>query len=310
MAKAFSRINGWPVAVGIVRDFLAMAAAFKAQFGVELTVTSGIRTYTEQVEIFTQRYTPAPNGRRVYDTRRWNGQLWYRISGAGTVAQPGTSNHETGRSLDLADTGSDAGVASSFGSPRNRWLSQNCWRWGFTHTGTGFAEPWHFEQLRIADPFLGRGKPNSISSNDPGEPIGGAAGGGGDEDEMNSSQEKKLDDALRFAKAAYEKSRDAERWTRWLKARIKGSTKQKSLTVTTSEARDAAQWLKVRTKGSVKQPSITALLESIVEAVVSEKKPTRNQINARAVEIDKVLVTDADVPVPEIDEVPPADTEE
>lgn len=302
MAKSFSRINGWPVAVGIVSDYLAMAAAFRAEFGVDLVVTSGIRTYAEQEAIFRDRYRA--NAHSPYgDYRWWNGVRWGRISGAGTVAQPGTSNHETGRSLDLADTGSDAGVASSFNSTRNRWLSANCHRWGFTHTGRNFGEPWHFEQLRVADPFLGRGKPHSISPGDPGEPIGGAAGGGGSEDVMNKAQEKKLDDALRFAKAAYEKSRDAERWSRWLKARIKGSVKQKSITSTVSEARDAANWLKRRVRGSNKDgnPSITAMLEALMEAV-EKSGGSRSAVMARAVEIDKTVSTDPDPIIEEIEE--------
>jgi hypothetical protein len=44
-------------------------------FGVGLIVTSGIRTYEEQVKIFLERYVVASQvrGRRVYDTRVWNG---------------------------------------------------------------------------------------------------------------------------------------------------------------------------------------------------------------------------------------------
>ena len=303
MTKAFIRIDGWPVAIGIVDSYQGMAAAFRERFGVALVVTSGIRTYTEQVAIFTDRYrigARSPYG----DYRWWNGSQWGRVSGAGTVAQPGTSNHETGRSLDLADTGSDAGVASSFNSERNQWLSANCWRWGFTHTGRNFREPWHFEQLQVADPFLGRGKPASISSDDPGELRTGAGGGGitNEEDEMNSTQEKKLDDALRYAKAAYERAGKAASIAQWLKGRIKGSVKQKSITTTASEARDAAQWLKGRVKGSTKNPSITAMLEAIQEAVVEGGPTTRQMIADRAAQIELTLVTDADVPVPEVDE--------
>ena len=304
MTKAFSRIDGWPVAVGIVDSYQGMAAAFQERFGVALVVTSGIRTYTEQVAIFTDRYrigARSPYG----DYRWWNGSQWGRVSGAGTVAQPGTSNHETGRSLDLADTGADAGVASSFNSERNQWLSANCWRWGFTHTGRNFREPWHFEQLQVADPFLGRGKPTSISPSDPGELLYGGSGAGGvivQEDEMNSAQEKKLDDALRYAKAAYERAGKAASIAQWLKGRIKGSVKQKSITTTASEARDAAQWLKGRVKGSTKNPSITAMLEAIQEAVVEGGPTTRQMIADRAAQIELTLVTDADVPVPEVDE--------
>lgn len=182
ITRPFARINGLPVAVMIVDQTLAMMAAFAAAFpGIFLEVYSGIRLYEDQVRIFTQRYVTAGNinGRRVYDTRWWKGQLWFRIDPAGTVAAPGTSNHETGRSLDLRDTGSDPGVAASFLTPRNIWLSRNCHRWGFTHTGKNFKEPWHFEQLQVADPFGGLGKPLAISSSDPGQPLTTGSGNSG-----------------------------------------------------------------------------------------------------------------------------------
>ena len=136
-----------------------------------------------------------------------------------------------------------------------------------------------------------------------------ASGGGGavetitnEEDEMNSTQEKKLDDALRYAKAAYERAGKAASIAQWLKGRIKGSVKQKSITTTASEARDAAQWLKGRVKGSTKNPSITAMLEAIQEAVVEGGPTTRQMIADRAAQIELTLVTDADAPVPEVDE--------
>ncbi|MDN3309547.1 M15 family metallopeptidase [Microbacterium oryzae] len=171
ITRPFARIDGLPVAIGIVENVLAAKAWFRGETGYDLIVYSAIRTYDDQVAIFTARYTRTPNGRRVYDIRTWQGVLWYRISAAGTVAAPGTSNHETGRSLDLRDSGPDAGVASSFSSPRNQLLSQNASRFGLTHTGKNFAEPWHFEDLGISDPFLGQGKPTAIDPSDPGQPI-------------------------------------------------------------------------------------------------------------------------------------------
>lgn len=201
ITRPFARINGLPVAVAIVDPYLAMAAAFAAAFpGISLVIYSAIRLYEDQVRIFKQRYVTADqiNGRRVYDVRRWNGVLWYRISAVGTVAAPGTSNHETGRSLDLRDTGSDAGVAASFTNARNRWLSQNCHRWGFTHTGRNFAEPWHFEQLQVADPWGGLGKPLNIVTSDPGQALTTSTGNGSitptasEEDDMTPEQAKML----------------------------------------------------------------------------------------------------------------------
>lgn len=180
ITEPFARIDGLPVAVAIVNDYLGLAADFAAAFpGIRLVIYSGIRTYEDQVRIFKERYTTNPAGRRVYDVRRWQGVLWYRISPVGTVAQPGSSNHESGRALDLRDTGSDPGVASSFLTPRNIWLSRNCGRFGFTHTGRNFAEPWHVEHLRCPDPWGGLGKPLSILSSNPGQALTTSSSGGG-----------------------------------------------------------------------------------------------------------------------------------
>ena len=190
ITQPFARIDGLPVAVRIVNDFFRMAAEFAAEFpGIRLVVYSGIRTYEDQVRIFKERYVTNPAGRRVYDVRQWQGQLWYRISAVGTVAQPGTSNHESGRALDLRDTGSDAGVASSFLTPRNIWLSRNCGRFGFTHTGKNFAEPWHFEHLACPDPWGGLSKPLSILTSNPGQPLTTTPS---EEDDMTPEQDKML----------------------------------------------------------------------------------------------------------------------
>lgn len=303
ITRPFARINGLPVAVGIVDDLLALAAWFKTATGYDLIVSSGIRTYVEQVEIFTARYTLAPNGRRVYDARWWKGQLWYRISSVGTVAAPGSSNHETGRSLDLRDSGPDAGVAASFSTHRNRLLSANLHRFGFTHTGKNFGEPWHIEQLQVADPFLGQGKPQSIRSSDVGQPLTGGSGAGGtntQEDKMNKDQEQKLDKVIDLLTQRVGPHNETvpESVGRLVK-RQGGSVKQKTITATASEARDAAVWGKARTKGSVKDPSLTAMLTAILEVVTGGDEDAKRLISDRAVAIDLTLDTDPD---PEYDD--------
>lgn len=129
-------------------------ADFYKEFGLHIKVTSGIRTSEEQEAIWYARYTLTPNGRKVYDTRWWNGRLWYRISSAGTVAPPRTSNHEiqgTKAAVDLRDTGSDAGVAVA-GSRRSNWLRANAWRYGLVASGFGFGEAWHYDVLNIFAP--------------------------------------------------------------------------------------------------------------------------------------------------------------
>ncbi|QGJ92707.1 lysin A [Microbacterium phage Megan] len=125
-------------------------------FGVHVIVSSGIRTYAEQEAIFRSRYVTAGNvnGRYVYDTRWWNGVLWYRISSAGTVAVPGTSNHEIQGSkaaVDLRDTGRDAGIATA-GSARSNWLRANAGAYGLIASGFSFNEAWHYDVPNIWTP--------------------------------------------------------------------------------------------------------------------------------------------------------------
>lgn len=119
-------------------------------FGVHVLVSSAIRTYAEQEAIFRARYVTAGavNGRRVYDTRVWKGVRWYRISAAGTVAVPGSSNHEIQGSkaaVDIRDTGSGAGITVA-SSARGRWIRDWCRRSGLLiASGDGFGEGWHFD---------------------------------------------------------------------------------------------------------------------------------------------------------------------
>lgn len=138
----------------------------KNAFGVTIGSTSAIRLPQEQLDIWYDRYVTAGNvrGRYVYDTRWWNGQLWYRISSAGTVAQPGTSNHEiqgNSAAADLYDSGSDPGITSRW-SVRGQWIRRNAWRYDMEAEGDNFAEGWHF-------------KFNNIFNTPPGKAAGGSS---------------------------------------------------------------------------------------------------------------------------------------
>ena len=137
-----------------------LSADMHSLFGVWVRVRSAIRTYEDQKRIFLERYVTAGDvrGRRVYDTRWWNGRLWYRISSAGTVAVPGTSNHEIQGSkaaVDLYDTGSDGGIAT-MGSARSNWLRANAWKYGLVASGFGFGEAWHYDVLNIFNAVPGK----------------------------------------------------------------------------------------------------------------------------------------------------------
>ncbi|MDF2506270.1 MAG: hypothetical protein K0Q52_129 [Microbacterium sp.] len=141
-----------------------------------ITIISGDREYEDQKRIFLERYVTAGNirGRRVYDTRKWLGVTWYRISAAGTVAVPGTSNHESRRAADLAAPYNNRHSAA------HRRLQQIAAQYGLKWTGINFSEDWHWEFLGL----LGS--------------IGFAAGAAAqtpetDGDDLNETQNYKLD---------------------------------------------------------------------------------------------------------------------
>jgi|SRR6478735_2103606 len=124
-------------------------------FGVRVIVSSGVRLEAEQEAIFRARYVTAGNvnGRRVYDTRWWNGVLWYRISPLGTVAAPNSpqANHQiqgSNGAVDIRDTGADAGVMTA-SSTRGRWIRAHAAEFDLVAEGDGFGEGWHFKVKNV-----------------------------------------------------------------------------------------------------------------------------------------------------------------
>ena len=153
-----SRLTPW-----MLREINRLDADLYRLFKVHVRVTSGIRTYEEQKKIFLERYVIASkvNGRKVYDTRVWNGVRYYRISSAGTVAVPGSSNHEiqgTKAAVDIRDTGADAGITVK-GSTRGKWIRANASKYSLIASGDGFGEGWHFDMTGI-DRIPGTGIPS------------------------------------------------------------------------------------------------------------------------------------------------------
>lgn len=145
MAYSYTTRDGQRLEVHVAAAFDRMNADFKRAMGAALHVRSGTRTTAEQEKIFRSRYVTAGNvkGRRVYDTRWWKGVKWYRVSPAGTVAVPRTSNHEEGgpvgpRALDIYGGGTDR-----FGSAGTKWMERNAGKYGFDNDGFRFGEAWH-----------------------------------------------------------------------------------------------------------------------------------------------------------------------
>ena len=117
-------INGEPVESNMAAAFERMAAAFKAHFGLDLLVTSAMRTDEEQLALYR-------SGR--------------------TKAKPGTSNHNESapngpRAMDLRDSGRDAGV-KYIGTVRSNWLRKIAPNFGFVLEGAAFNPPegWHYK---------------------------------------------------------------------------------------------------------------------------------------------------------------------
>lgn len=145
-------------------------AEFKARFGCELLVTSGIRTNAEQTAIFLSKYRVQWTGNGPYgDVRWWKGKRYVRHVSGGTVAAPGKSNHEiqgTRAAVDLRDSGRDAGVSRG-NNPRADWLKANARRLGLEPEGYGFGEPWHY-----AIPDIFRAVPRPAASTTTGQAGG------------------------------------------------------------------------------------------------------------------------------------------
>lgn len=135
---SYTTIDGERVASGTAARFKRLAAAFQAETGTSLHVSSGTRTRGEQEYL-------------------WDGWI-NRRPGFNLAAPPGSSNHEESgpigpRALDVYDSGRDAGV-TRVGTHRSDALARLAPKHGFTMAGFGFTpqEAWHIED-NTADPF-------------------------------------------------------------------------------------------------------------------------------------------------------------
>ena len=117
----------------------AMYAAAKAEAGVTLVSVSGYRAYDKQERIYKSKL------------KRVRGDV---EAANAYVALPGTSEHQTGLTMDVGqkNLSSDKNLSGSFGDSKGGiWLRDNCWRFGFIiryqegwEDITGYAyEPWH-----------------------------------------------------------------------------------------------------------------------------------------------------------------------
>ena len=120
---------------------VALFATFTAETGLALQSQSAYRDFDSQT--------------RVYNGDVGNlGQAGADLS----TARPGTSEHQTGLTIDISAQPGQCSLDACFGdTPHGQWLAANAWRFGFllrypadkvAVTGYEF-EPWHFRYIGI-----------------------------------------------------------------------------------------------------------------------------------------------------------------
>lgn len=124
------------------RAWRALCAAASAS-GFSLTYTYGgtYRTYSQQVQLFKQRYTLTVLAGRP--TKQWLGQTWYQLPNTAMAAVPGTSNHGFGLAVDTA-LGSDPSHATGI-DPRLDWMLAHAPTYGWSWEAQ--SEPWHIRYV-------------------------------------------------------------------------------------------------------------------------------------------------------------------
>lgn len=153
--------NGLRVDERCYDDLQAMMDACREE-GLNPVICSAYRTHEEQEELFRNKVDRLmEQGYSETDATREAGKV---------VAVPGTSEHELGLAVDIADMNHQLLDESQEDTEVQKWLLEHCWEYGFIlryPTGksdiTGIIyEPWHYryvgredaEQIRALDVCL------------------------------------------------------------------------------------------------------------------------------------------------------------
>lgn len=153
--------NGLRVDERCYDDLQAMMDACREE-GLNPVICSAYRTHEEQEELFQNKVDRLmEQGYSETDATREAGKV---------VAVPGTSEHELGLAVDIADMNHQLLDESQEDTEVQKWLLEHCWEYGFIlryPTGksdiTGIIyEPWHYryvgredaEQIRALDVCL------------------------------------------------------------------------------------------------------------------------------------------------------------
>lgn len=153
--------NGLRVDERCYPDLQAMMDACRGS-GLNPVICSAYRTHEEQEELFQNKVDRLmEQGYSETDATKEAGKV---------VAVPGTSEHELGLAVDIADMSHQLLDESQEDTEVQKWLLEHCWEYGFIlryPTGksdiTGIIyEPWHYryvgredaEQIRALDVCL------------------------------------------------------------------------------------------------------------------------------------------------------------
>lgn len=116
----------------------AMDSAANAE-GIDLAPTSQADTYRSletQEYGFYQRYTDTPNKKlRQQNPRIYKNKAWYLKKGVAPMAVPGTSQHNLGIAIDIANAS----------GKRLEWLLKHAQSFGFSWEVQ--SEPWHLRYV-------------------------------------------------------------------------------------------------------------------------------------------------------------------
>ena len=124
-------VDGQRVAANVAADYSRLEAEFRRVFGLDLIISSGVRTWAEQKALWD-----------AYDSGRSSVR-------AAHPNDPKAFHVETNpigpRAIDIRDSGADAGV-TRYGNPRSKWIRDNAHRFNFDPAGYDhYNEPWHLE---------------------------------------------------------------------------------------------------------------------------------------------------------------------
>ena len=132
--------------------FLAMRDS-ASKDGIKLTITSALRTYTEQKWIWNSKWNSSSYAYAKGDVNKIRAIMRYS-------SMPGTSRHHWGTELDL-NSCQLAYWSSTEGKRVYQWLCDNAHKFGFYQpytadpNRTGYAEEkWHWSYKAMSDKYL------------------------------------------------------------------------------------------------------------------------------------------------------------